>query len=136
MRELRDAVGVEWAPPRPGRVGDWDFHLVFSRPGPPFIELVEGGPGSPWDASRGPRFHHLGYWTDDLETGSRRLSEGGFPAEFSGCPFGRPYAYHHVHSIGASVELVAAGFQPDFLATWHPGGGPMPALHERPREEQ
>ncbi|MDT0465021.1 VOC family protein [Streptomyces gibsoniae] len=136
MRELRVAVGVEWAEPRPGRIGGRDFRIVFSRPGPPFVELIEGGPGSPWDASAGPRFHHLGYWTDDIGAGVRRLEKQGFPAEFSGCPFGRPYAYHHLKSIGVNIELVDAVLQPDFLAAWQPGGEPMDVLHERALEEQ
>ncbi|MEU8621743.1 VOC family protein [Streptomyces sp. NPDC048623] len=135
MRELRAAAGIGWAEPRSGRIGEWEYRIVFSRPGPPFVELIEAvGPGGPWDASDGPRFHHLGFWSEDAEAGSRRLSEGGFPVEFSGCPFGRPYVYHHLKGLGAHVELVDAALQAGFLATWQPGGPPMPALPEPVRE--
>ncbi|MGR7001822.1 VOC family protein [Yinghuangia aomiensis] len=68
----------------------------FGAPGPPFIELIEGAPGSPWDASQGARFDHLGYWSRDVARGSRRLAEEGMPVEFSGCPYGRPFVYREV----------------------------------------
>ncbi|MEV0529578.1 VOC family protein [Streptomyces sp. NPDC050439] len=74
--------------------------------GPPFIELVEGAQGSPWDASAGARFDHIGFWSSDVEEGSRRLEAEGFPVDFSGCPHGRQFVYHRMDSVGARMELV------------------------------
>ncbi|MBB5912719.1 hypothetical protein BJY24_001586 [Nocardia transvalensis] len=125
MADLTASAGVEWREIRRDRIGDWDFRIVFSVGGPPYFELIEAGPGSPWDASDGPHFHHLGFWSSSLTAGSDRLDRAGFPSEFSGCPYGRSFAYHRVDSIGAALELVDASRQPGFL-----DGIPMPAIEE------
>jgi hypothetical protein len=115
------------------RLGEWDYRIVFTAGGPPFIELIEGPPGSPWDASRGARFDHIGFWTSDVRHGSQRLEEASMPVGFSGCPYGRPFAYHQMDSIGARIELVDVARQASFLNGWHPGGKPMPVIDETPR---
>ena len=125
--DLREAVGVRWCEPRAGQLGSWEYQIVFSE-GAPYIEVIEGPVGSPWDASAGPRFDHLGWWTNSVEVSSRRLDEAGFPVDFSGCPFGRSFAYHRVDSIGARVEVVDVRNQAGFFATWDPSGVPTRAL--------
>ncbi|SDY94176.1 Glyoxalase/Bleomycin resistance protein/Dioxygenase superfamily protein [Saccharopolyspora shandongensis] len=130
MRDFESSAGVEWHEPQAARLGDWDYRIVFTKGGAPFIELIEGPPGSPWDASAGARFDHLGYWTSSLAAGTRRLADQGLPEEFSGCPYGRAFAYHRMDSIGARIELVDASRQPQFLQTWNPAGAPMPAIDE------
>lgn len=130
MRDFRRSAGVEWSDPLSDRLGEWDYRIVFTTGGPPFIELIEGPAGSPWDASAGARFDHIGFWSSDVEAGSRRLEDEGMPADFSGCPYGRPFAYHHMDSIGARIELVDVSRQGGFLDKWHPGGVPMPAIDE------
>jgi hypothetical protein len=130
MKDLERAAGVEWSEPLADRIGEWDFRIVFTRGGAPFIELIEGATGSPWDPSGGARFDHIGFWTSDVERGSARLDAGDLPVDFSGCPYGRPFAYHHMDSIGARVELVDLSRQGGFLSRWQPGGPPMPAIDE------
>ncbi|RKT82549.1 Glyoxalase/Bleomycin resistance protein/Dioxygenase superfamily protein [Saccharopolyspora antimicrobica] len=130
MRDFENATGVEWHEPQAGELGDWRYRIVFTKGGAPFVELIEGPPGSPWDATAGARFDHLGYWTTDLRAGAQRLEEHGIPEDFSGCPHGRAFAYHRMDSIGARIELVEASRQPAFLETWHPTGAPMPAIDE------
>lgn len=132
MRDLRRSAGAGWGEPLADRVGEWDFRIVFTSGGPPFIELIEGPAGSPWDAAGGARFDHLGFWSGDLRRGSRRLEREGMPVDFSGCPYGRSFVYHRMESIGARVELVDAVRQGDFLARWHPGGEAMPVIGEGP----
>ncbi|GAA4530431.1 VOC family protein [Amycolatopsis samaneae] len=129
MRDFTTATGTSWRPVRDGRLGDWDYRIVFSE-GPPHLELIEGPPGSPWDCGGAARFDHLGWWTRSIEDASARLAASGFPAEFDACPYGRPFAYHRVDSIGARIELVDVAVQPGFLETWNPGGTPMRALEE------
>jgi hypothetical protein len=70
-REMTATLGVAWSPVRDGRLGDWDYRIVFSVDGPPFLELVEGPPGSPWDSSGGSHFDHLGYWAENIGVASR-----------------------------------------------------------------
>ncbi|MCX4724618.1 VOC family protein [Streptomyces sp. NBC_01306] len=133
MADFRRSAGVEWSDPASERMGEWDYLIAFTTGGPPFIELIEGPEGSPWDASAGARFDHLGFWTSDIQQGSSRLEREGLPVEFSGCPHGRPFAYHRMDSVGARIELVDAGRQDTFLSRWHPDGAPMPAIDESQR---
>ncbi|WP_031486968.1 VOC family protein [Streptomyces bicolor] len=130
MRDFQRAAGVEWSEPVSDRLGEWDYRIVFTTGGPPFIELIEGAPGSPWHAVEGARFDHLGFWSSDVDEGSRRMEREGFALDFSGCPYGRPFVYHRVDSIGARIELVDVGRQAGFLGTWDPEGAPMPAIDE------
>ncbi|MEW2016332.1 hypothetical protein [Rhodococcus sp. NPDC076796] len=37
---------------------------------------------------------------------------------FDACPLGRPFSYHRIDSIGASVELVDRSAELGFRATW------------------
>ncbi|GAA2941921.1 VOC family protein [Streptomyces enissocaesilis] len=133
MQDFQRAAGAEWSDPVSDRLGEWDYRIVFTAGGPPFIELIEGPPGSPWNASGGARFDHIGFWTSDVRHGSQRLEEASMPVDFSGCPYGRPFAYHQMDSIGARIELVDVTRQASFLNRWHPGGKPMPVIDETPR---
>ncbi|PXY26713.1 VOC family protein [Prauserella endophytica] len=126
--ELSRTVGVTWSPAREGRLGDWDYRIAFSAEGPPFFELITGTEGSPWDTSTGNRFDHLGYWSADVAADSERLAGEGAPVAFDACPYGRPFSYHRLDSIGARLELVDVSAQPGFLANWNPGGAAMPPL--------
>lgn len=132
MRDFQRSTGVEWSAPVSDRLGAWDYRIVFTSGGAPFIELIEGAPGSPWHTEDGARFDHIGFWSSDIREGSRRLEREGFPVDFSGCPHGRPFAYHRMDSIGARVELVDLSRQQAFLQAWQPGGPPMPAIVETP----
>ncbi len=71
------ALGVEFSPVREGRLGDWDYRITFSTQGPP---------GSPWDATNGPRLDHLGYWAHDITEAKTHLVEQGAPVDFDACP--------------------------------------------------
>ncbi|WP_092109599.1 VOC family protein [Brevibacterium sandarakinum] len=126
--DLTRALGMVWSPARDGKLGPWDYRIVFSVEGPPFFEVIEGPLGSPWDASAGSRFDHLGYWSDDVAADKQRLAERGAPLEFDSCPYGRSFTYHRLDSLGIRLELVDHAVQPDFLATWKPGAAPMPAI--------
>lgn len=130
MADLADAVGCAWHEPWDDTLGEWAFRTTFSTGSPPYIELITGSAGSPWDAAPGARFDHLGYWTSSLRSGSQRLADLGFPEEFSGCPYGRPYTGHRLDSIGARIELFDVAAQHFFLDRVAPGSQPMPALDE------
>lgn len=128
IADLGRAVGVTWSPVRAGSLGSWDYHIVFSAEGPPFFEVIQGPPDSPWDATAGPRFDHIGYWSNDLNTDIDRLAQRGAPVEFDACPYGRAFSYHRLDSLGVRVELVDTAMQRAFLDTWSPSGLAMPAL--------
>ncbi|MCT7350824.1 VOC family protein [Streptomyces sp. 15-116A] len=130
MRDLATAAAVTWHEPVRAAIGEWDYRIVFTQGGAPFIELIEAPPGGPWGDTRKPAFHHIGFWTSDIEAGSERLTAHGMREEFSGCPYGRPFAYHRVPGIGADIELVDISRQPSFIDAWNAGGPPMPAINE------
>lgn len=128
MGELERGLGVQWNAASSGTLESWDYEIVFSRQGPPFFELIKGPPGSPWDASTGPRCDHIGYWSADVKQGRDALAERGLAVDFDACPLGRAFTYHRLDSLGIRVELVDQSSQPSFLKTWAPTSPPMPSL--------
>jgi hypothetical protein len=127
--DLTRTLGVTWSPVRAGTLGDWDYSIVFSIEGPPFFEVIQGPAGSPWDATDGSRFDHIGYWSKDVMTDKQRLAARGAPIEFDSCPYGRSFTYHRLDSIGARIELVDLAVQPGFRNTWAQDIAAMPALN-------
>lgn len=77
QQELTRMTGVHWtAParlpmnvwdPRAGASGDCEITISFSVEGPTHIELIQGSPGSYWDAGNdGAGLHHFGAWVRDV----------------------------------------------------------------------
>ncbi|MEV0184596.1 VOC family protein [Streptomyces sp. NPDC050625] len=53
--------------------------IAFSSDFPLALELIQENPGTP-NVKRGQsRFHHLGYWSDDLVAEDERLTALGYP---------------------------------------------------------
>lgn len=128
MADLTGTVGVEWGEVRDDELGGWAYRMAFSRTGPPHFELIQGPAGSPWDSTLGARCDHVAFWTRSVDESAERVTEAGFPADFSGCPFGRPYTYHPIPSLGTRVELMDVSRQERFLQAWNPGGAAMPTF--------
>jgi len=126
--DLTRTLGVTWSPVRGGKLGSWEYSIVFFVEGPPFFEVIQGTAGSPWDATDGARFDHIGYRSGDVMADKQRLEARGAPIEFDSCPYGRSFTYHRLDSVGARVELVDIAAQDGFLATWAPEGVTMPVL--------
>lgn len=126
--DLTRTLGVTWSPVRTGTLGNWDYSIVFSTDGPPFFEVIQGPAGSPWDATDGSRFDHIGYWSKDVMTDKQRLADRGAPIEFDSCPYGRSFTYHRLDSIGARIELVDLAVQQGFRDTWAQDTATMPPL--------
>ncbi|MFI9359538.1 VOC family protein [Kitasatospora sp. NPDC053057] len=130
MTDLTAAAGMSWSEPAAGRIGEWDYRIVFTAGDAPHIELIEAPADGPWGDTSEARFHHLGFWSSDVTAGAARLTAAGFPEAFSGCPYGRPFVYHRLESLGAQIELVDTARQSDFLTAWNPGGAAMPVISE------
>ena len=105
QEELTRALGVEWCEIAE-LSNEWDYRLVLSRQGPPYIELLEGPPGSPWDATQGSRMDHFAIWTDDVAAERRRLEAAGLPVDWDGQALGRPVNYHSAPQCGIRIETV------------------------------
>ena len=49
------------------------IRAVYSKQGPPYLELVSGEPGSMFSAADGPRLHHAGMIVEDVAEETKRL---------------------------------------------------------------
>ena len=87
------------------------------------VELLDGAPGSPWDAGATPGAHHLGVWVDDVPAEVEAAVAAGWRIVASAAPpedgFGT-FAYL-APPAGLIVEVVAARAQPRFEAWWAGG---------------
>jgi hypothetical protein len=118
MEELTRGLGVQWMAPQDRQSGPYRLRVTFSRDAP-YIELIEGSPGSPWDTTHGPHLHHLGFWADDIETDKQRLAEAGMSVELEGnAPFGGGWSYHRGPHSGFRIELCDVAGRTGFYKRW------------------
>ncbi len=54
-----------------------ELQAVYSRQGPPYVELVSGQAGGFFAAEDGARLHHVGYIVDDVRAEAERLQALG-----------------------------------------------------------
>lgn len=117
MDLLSAALGVTWTTPGTGGAvftgadGSRQPQPVscISREGPIHLDLIQGQPGSLWEAAGGrPRVHHFAYWTGDLTGDIERLAGEGWRLELT-LPddVGRPTVFAYlVREDGFRVELI------------------------------
>jgi hypothetical protein len=117
-KELSEALGVEWSDIVERVNGEWRIRVCFTKQGPPYLELIEGPPGSPWEATHGSRIDHIGYWADDVNDSKRRLDEAGVALEFDGTQTGGVFTYQRGRGSGLRVELIDASGRSAFYARW------------------
>jgi hypothetical protein len=117
MAELGAALGVTFRAPERRHWPPYDLVLTMSQQGPPYIELIVGPPGSPWDASAGPRLHHIARFVDDLD-GHRDAIAGapGICLALDGPSVGVPGNYFELSASGIVVETVASSAKPGLAA--------------------
>jgi hypothetical protein len=115
MADLSHGAGVAWRPPLSSTVGPWQLRLVYSTEGPPYVELIEAVPDSPWP-TRG--IHHLGFWSASFEADLERLRVEGFALEFDGRTIGRSFAYWRSADGSTRVELLDEADREAFLRRW------------------
>ena len=136
MGELGRQLNLEWTTVtrNQARVEDHDrgtiiaaYSFVYSRAGPPYIELIESAGDSMWTTSE-PYLHHMGAWTNDLATESEQLELGGWPRVAHGIGEDGGIARFAFHSTGYGpmIELLAPELQTG-LERWIAGGELFPA---------
>jgi hypothetical protein len=108
MEELTGATGVIWQEVRERQSGDMRWRLVYSAGGPPMIELVEGQPGTPWHSPTGPRLHHWGSFTPDLDAAIAQIEHAGGAVEVDGREISGRWTYMRAPRSGALIELIEA----------------------------
>ena len=114
MAELSAALGVEWSGPRDREVDGIRIRVAFAMTPPPYLELLEGPPGSVWDATAGARIHHLGFWSADKERDGADLEGVGFER----LPNSGYARYYLGPASGTVVELVGRDFDPRIDSDW------------------
>jgi Glyoxalase/Bleomycin resistance protein/Dioxygenase superfamily len=125
MPDLSAGLGVSWTTPtKPEGV----VHTVdgaeqhrplscISRQGPIHIDLMQGDPGTVWDAN-GPRLHHFAYWTNDLRGDIDRLAKDGWRLEMTKPDAaGEPTVFAYlVDDNGFRLELIDDAGRDDYAA--------------------
>jgi hypothetical protein len=122
MEEIAKQFNVTFPPPLPvhvtgiaqGHQVELATRFVYSREGPPFIEVVQAIQGTVLDAPGGAsRVHHFGIFVDDVETEVARLQKAGFDLEFQAIATdgGRATMAFINSSLGIRQELVSAEFR-------------------------
>jgi len=137
MAELGDLLGVTWCHPITG-VASHHLHqgevvptmgtstcapqgAVYSRNGPPHLELIQQREGTVW-AETG--LHHLGVWVDDFHETSADFEAKGCPLEAvasvaeDGTWIAGPY---HRTDEGLRIEIVDIGRSGPKLARYLDG---------------
>jgi Glyoxalase/Bleomycin resistance protein/Dioxygenase superfamily len=104
MEELTRLVGVDWGEPHESHYGDWNIRVVYSRE-QPFLELIEGEPGGPWDTADGPRLDHIGYFTDDVLADVAELQAKGATMSFDPGPYGRGEVFAYLRTPGTKLRV-------------------------------
>lgn len=118
MEEIGRRFNVTFPPHLPIEVdltvGRREFHLstrfVYSREGPPYIELFQGVPDSPFALPRdGSGIHHLGIFVDDMAAEVARLKALGTELELHDIGIdGQPRGVAFFNSLGVRQELVSS----------------------------
>jgi hypothetical protein len=117
QRRLAALLGVLWGPtmdivaPFIDAGGDLvEVNLKYAHSTEaPHIELIQEVPGTPWVCNEFSNLHHIGYFADDVDAESARLTSIGCPfdmgarAEASG-----PLSFvYHVDPFGVRLEFVS-----------------------------
>ena len=123
--ELSALLGYEWGPQVGGAVdvtlpdGDRSVDLQCSYSvTEPRIEIVSAVPDTPlWAATSG--IHHLGYWSDDVESDCRLLEKEGFVVEATrALPDGGMFFAFARSRRGVLVELVTRTAESGLSRCW------------------
>jgi hypothetical protein len=117
LEELTALLGLAWRDTVDGDVpvrnADGSEQVVRIRfaysQQAPYLEVIEGVPGTPWAYSdEGSNLHHLGFFSDDVPADAQRVSRTFCPSEVCGmgpggaCPAG--FSYHA--KGGLRIELI------------------------------
>lgn len=120
--ELSGQLGVSWGPVL--RLDAADYRdgsgrdlvlpttMCYSVEAP-HLELIEEIPGSVWERNQHSNLHHLGFWSDDLDSDGAALAGAGCPMQLCGRAGDRvpaSFAYHR-NDLGVRIEIVDASLR-------------------------
>lgn len=126
MRDVTAALGLSWTSPHSSRALLHDVEgreqvqpvSCSSREGPVHIDLIEGEPGTLWEAGA-PTIHHFAYRTDDLPGDIADLEKVGWQLEMTvPDPEGRPSVFAYlVRDDGVRLELVEHAIYESYMSS-------------------
>jgi hypothetical protein len=116
-----ELLGAQWGPVVENdieiRDGDGNDLVVPNRicysTQPPYLELIQEVPGTPWVCNEHSNLHHIGFFSDALGADSGGLSAAVCPLELIDGHGDAPpstFAYHR-DALGVRIELVNAGIR-------------------------
>lgn len=132
MAELSDQLGVTWPgviereqsawTPRDGAFKT-PLRFTYSCEGPQHIELLQGAPGTLWDATDSPGVHHHGVWVDDVAAETERFVAASWTLEMAQKSPAEGYgSMTYVRSpSGFLLEPVTSAVRPRFERWWAGG---------------
>ena len=94
-----------------GRTRD-EMQAVYSRQGPPYVELVNGHGSGFFAADQGPRLHHVGYIVEDVRAEAERLQALGMTIWDLG-----PNSAFVTNEVGMTFEIMGEGIR-ETLDEW------------------
>ena len=113
-----ELLGVEWgpiihAPKVDVRLADGSDGVLPSRicftTAPPYIELVQEQPGTPWVCNEYSNLHHIGFFSDALMADGEGLARAQCPFEMGGRDGNDPSGWrYHRDPLGVRIEFVDA----------------------------
>jgi hypothetical protein len=112
--QLGRALGLTWGALRNTRYGEWELKAVTSMEGPPYVEVQQGSPGSPWDAQGRSRFDHVQRWSSDIATDRARLTDDDMTVDVGGEEIGQSLFCYLRTADGLRIELIDEEMRPQF----------------------
>ena len=134
MKELEESLGVTWSSLQERDQRIWTpeggatrtpLRFTYSSAGPVHIELLQGEPGTIWDATAGTGLHHTGVWSDDVRAETDALIAAGWTLLAANQRPDEGYGTMTYLQApwGFVLELVNAAVRPMFERWW--AGGPL-----------
>jgi catechol 2,3-dioxygenase-like lactoylglutathione lyase family enzyme len=134
MAQYSANLGLTWAALQEREQSVWipgvgqttiALKFTYSCEGPHHVELLQGAPGSIWDAGDAPGLHHYGVWVDDVKAVTEAAMANGWTLAFAGVSPEKGYGgFSYVISPdGLIVEPVNVLAKPRFESWW--AGGPL-----------
>ena len=100
------------------------LRFTTSREGPPYLQLIQEVPGSPWVAGPSPVIDHIGYWVADLAASATAPARRGLPVEVTYAAEDGPRSFTcHRGPANLRIELVDEARREPFEA-WARGDRP------------
>ena len=117
-----DLLGVEWGPVMENDIDVRDDdrvervvpNTICYSTAPPYLELIEEVPGTPWVCNEHSNLHHIGVFSEALVDESARFSGVQCPLELMDGKGDAPpvmWAYHR-DPLGVRIEIVNDELRP------------------------